>query len=168
MEYGQAKWIIHPLGVKVRVGKGPFSEHDFDLEIDYAGSAHLGKRLEDMGYIDTEGNDLVPYQLEPLDSDWKSKLLDFMHDLYGPEPLTCEIHSLECVEAVETFGKAEADQWCLSHGKGKSIPLFMAEFLEEFEWFESHLKIRGDGRGRNPNSLKNLKQFKVDIEKVKE
>ena len=83
MNYGQEKWIIWPLGVKVRLEKGPFSEDEYDLEIDYSGTYHLMRRLRDMDYIDNQDNELVPYELEALDPDWKSKLLDYKHDLYG-------------------------------------------------------------------------------------
>lgn len=214
MNYGQEKWIIWPLGVKVRVGKGPFDEDDYDLQIDYAGTRHLRNRLEDMEYIDSQGNDVVPYELEALDPDWKSKLLDHKHDLYGPGEWRCESDEGSYNEALDIFlsknygkfcrkhnpdaydkdgnlirfwvgegderqlrdklvntpseakEKKWAEEWCSSHGRGKLIPLFMLEFRFDYEWIESHLKIKGDKRGKNPNSLKNLKQFRVDVEKV--
>ena len=55
------------------------------------------------------------------------------------------------------------DEYCKSKGLGKAIPIFLSEYQIDVEWIESHLvkeQVKKDGRGRNPNSLKNLKQFK--------
>ncbi len=53
------------------------------------------------------------------------------------------------------------DEYCKSKGLGKAIPIFLSEYHIDVEWIESHLvkeQVKKDGRGRNPNSLKNLKQ----------
>ena len=83
MQYGEAKWIIYPLDVKVRLSKGPFNEDDqIVLSRDYCGIEHLRRRLSQIEC--TRNNvDLVSYQLEALDKDWKSKHLDCLIDLWG-------------------------------------------------------------------------------------
>ncbi|MCL4339968.1 MAG: hypothetical protein JRN37_00575 [Nitrososphaerota archaeon] len=61
-------------------------------------------------------------------------------------------------------------EFCKSKGLGKIIPLFLAQYQADVEWVEKHLiqtqeVKKPDGRGKNPNSLKNLKQFKKRREK---
>ncbi len=61
MEYGEAKWIIYPLGVKVRLSKGLFDEDDqVVLSRDYCGIEHLRRRLHQIEYI-RNGVALVPF-----------------------------------------------------------------------------------------------------------
>ena len=102
MEYGQAKWIIHPLRIKVRLMKPKdwkeiqiHSNYAID-DTDYAGVEHLKLMLDDLQYYD-DGKDLAPYQIEPLDPDWKSKHMDHCRDQFGhPSDYTewfCEINS---------------------------------------------------------------------------
>ncbi|MDG7037645.1 MAG: hypothetical protein JRN37_00570 [Nitrososphaerota archaeon] len=90
MEYGAAKWVIHPLGVKVRLMKPDDWEEVWNKpncnyavdDTDYAGVEHLKLMLDDLQYYDN-GEDLAPYQVEPLDPDWKTKHLDHCRDEFG-------------------------------------------------------------------------------------
>lgn len=184
MQYGDAKWIIYPLGVKVRLMK-PENWEDIDsnylLESDYAGVEHLKHRLEELEYTHYD-DDLIPYQVEPLDPDWKSKHLDHHHDTFGQpsiyEEWFCEkeaFHTTDdrdvyCAKRRMESGEKEPHpslqkQWvsefCESNGLGRAIPLFLAQYQEDIKWIESHLvEVKHDRRGTNPNSLKNLRQFR--------
>ena len=81
-----------------------------------------------MDYVDSQGNDLVPYELEVLDPDWKSKLLYYKHDLYGSGEWRCEFDADNVNEVLELFlrkakyeeeaEKKLAGEWCRSLGRG--------------------------------------------------
>lgn len=214
MEYGQAKWIIHPLRIKVRlmrpkdwkeVTDRPNCNYAID-DTDYAGVEHLKLMLDDLQYYD-DGKDLAPYQLEPLDPDWKSKHLDHCRDSFGHpsgyDEWFCEIHSWGSADDRDKFCKKKEEEYIIAHnpnaelvnygssriwknadnrphnnllkewvnefcrskGLGRAIPIFLVQYKEDVEWIEKHLLQilevkKTDGRGKNPNSLKNLKQFK--------
>ena len=195
MEYGEAKWIIYPIGVKVRLMKPDDWEEIWDKmdadypldDTDYAGVEHLKQRLDEIEYTSNE-KDLVSWQVEPLDPDWKTKHLDHLRDEYG-EPsdfseMFCEKDSSDsweekdyyCGERKEeyirkhgsdpplTVQKEWVSEFCKSKGLGRVIPLFLAQYEDDVKWIESHLvqkvEVKKDGRGKNPNSLKNLKQFR--------
>ena len=213
MQYGEAKWVIHPLGVKVRLMK----PDDWEEEVwgkpncnypvdgtDYAGIEHLKLMLDDLQYYN-DGKDLAPYQLEPLDPDWKSKHLDHCRDSFGHpsgyDEWFCEIHSWGSARDRNSFCEKKLDEYiiannpnaeragssriwknadnrpnsdvqkewvsefCKLKGLGRVIPIFFVQYKEDVEWIEKHLLQtlevkKTDGRGKNPNSLKNLKQFK--------
>lgn len=214
---GDAKWIIWPIGYKVRLRKGPFTEVDWPADIDYAGYDALTNILKDMRYIDDDNNDLEEYSLEALDPDWRTSLLDFFHDLHGTHNYCCEKDgsiwnpelelSVRKAErkwlmehnpkAFDENGKLEHEiirwedetpiydsrlflkptdsdfvewtgDWCRTHSRGKVIQAFMMDFRLKTEWIETHLKVKESKRGKNPNSLKNLKHFKVDVVNKKE
>lgn len=218
MDYGESKWIIYPIGVKVRLMKPANWEEVWDKmeeypldNTDYAGVEHLKQRLDEIEYTNN-GKDLVSWQVEPLDSDWKTKHLDHLRDEYGDpegyEDWYCENDSSNswdylndyCKEKYDNFiiehnpgakkksgwgnwegvknqpfqtlqkpsqtlQKQWASEFCKSKGLGRVIPLFLAQYQDDVEWIESHLlqtveKKKTDGRGKNPNSLKNLKQYR--------
>ena len=170
------KWIIQPLGYKVRLRKAPFSK-DSLAEIDYAGFHALMEKLEEFDLIDKDGNDLSGFTLEALESDWRSKLLDFYNAFWAEDEFTCEIDGMsdavvcsinDLIDAENLYDSLEKrskiDKWCRAKGKGKAIKRAMAEYLDSEKWIENHLAVKEkrDGRGKNPNSLKNLKQFSVN------
>lgn len=180
MNSGQEKWVIQPLGYKVRLPRRPFDE-DSLAEIDYAGFNLLMEKLEEFDLIDESENDLSTFTLEALDSDWRSKLLDFFFAFWGDYEFTCTIdglsdevlvpindiiHEKDIVNSTEK--RKEIDKWCRANGKGKVARRAMVEYQESEKWIVNHLitKEKSDKRGKNPNSLKNLKQFRVDVEKV--
>lgn len=211
MEYGEAKWIIYPIGVKVRLMKPDDweeiwdkMEKDYPLDhTDYAGVEHLKQRLDEIEYT-SNGDDLLSWQVEPLDPEWKTKHLDHLRDEYGEpegyEDWFCEKDTLNtrddlqdyCEEKYkkyiiehnpgaekselgywkgvtdepsQTLQKEWASQFCKSNGLGRAIPYFLFQYLQDVKWIEAHMKEtievkKPDGRGKNPNSLKNLKQFR--------
>lgn len=211
MEYGEAKWIIYPIGVKVRLMKPDDweeiwdkMEKDYPLDhTDYAGVEHLKQRLDEIEYT-SNGDDLLSWQVEPLDPDWKTKHLDHLRDEYGDpecyENWLCEKDSSNswddlidyCKEKYynfiiehnpgakksgwgvwegvkdrpsQTLQKQWASEFCNVNGLGRVIPYFLAQYEDDVKWIESHLAQtievkKPDGRGKNPNSLKNLKQFR--------
>ena len=210
MQYGEAKWIIHPLRIKVRLMKPEDWREVTDRpncnyavgSTDYAGVEHLKLMLDDLQYYD-DGKDLAPYQLEPLDPDWKSKHMEHCRDSFGHpsgyDEWFCEINSWGSAMDRNSFCEKKWDEYiiannpntelvgssriwknadnrpnsdvqkewvsefCKSKGLGRAIPIFLVQYLDDVEWVESHLvkeQVKKDGRGRNPNSLKNLKQFK--------
>lgn len=219
MKYGEAKWVIHPLGVKVRLMQPDDWEevwetcNDFPIdETDYAGVEHLKQRLYDLNLIDGTERELGFFEIEPLDPDWKSKHLDHCRDEYGQpsiyEEWFCEIDPWESADNKDVYCKKKMDeyviernpnaklvndrgfeQWenvnkhpsgylqkewvnefCKLKGLGRIIPLFLAQYQADVEWIEEHIKTqeieevrKPDGRGKNPNSLANLRQFKKEV-----
>ena len=88
--FGDAKWIIRPLGYKVRLRKGPFEKNDWPTDIDYAGFDVLTDRLVEMEFMGKYFKDLKEFTLEPLDNDWKTNLMDYFHELRGDYDFNCE------------------------------------------------------------------------------
>lgn len=211
MQYGEAKWIIHPLGVKVRLMEPDdwdevWDTCDFPIDdTDYAGVEHLKQRLYELNLIDGMERELGFFQIEPLDADWKTKHLDHCRDEYGP---STEMYHKDNIspywhcekDPSRRFGKKlddyvdekwkqykqenegnpyirenseEIRQWteefCKKNNLGRAIPMFLAQYQEDVEWIEEHIKQeieevrKPDGRGRNPNSLANLRQFKKEV-----
>lgn len=189
---GEAKWILYPLGVKVRIiiVDGDDNPYDYPVQNDYAGIESLKVVLEDLNYVSSiTSEDKIDWRIESLDPDWKSKHLEHLIDIYG-EPDSyyewfCEKETYESAddkvkycskvfrENKELSQKFDASRvvevFCRSTGRGSAIPSFLAEYHKDVKWIESHLvhalELKSK-RGTNPNSLKNLKQNRQKEEEI--
>jgi hypothetical protein len=155
--FGEAKWIIWPIGYRVRVRK---DEREGESPLgDIAGYDALTDALEDFGYVDGDLNCLVDYQIEPLNPLWKTDLMDFFREFWG-EAYTCE-NGLP--DEYYPEGREEAEKVCKENNLGKPVPMLMADYNVVVEWIESRITTtKKDKRGTNPNSLRNLKQFRAE------
>ena len=219
MRYGEAKWVIHPLGIKVRLMlPDDWKEEVWDIdtygfpvdETDYAGVEHLKLRLTELELLGQGGEDIAFYELEAIDPDWKSKHMDHLRDEFGPSTEMylddgispywfCEKDPSRMFEkdlndyvdekwqqyTQENEGNPKklkirengdeyrqwTDEFCKINDLGRAIPMFLAQYYEDVAWIEAHLKQeqepeeikKPDGRGKNPNSLANLRQFRKDV-----
>lgn len=184
MKRGETKWLLQPLGVKVRIiipEDNEKDDFDFPVQNDYAGIESLKVMLGSLNYASINLEDKIEWQIESLDPDWKSKHLEHLKDFYG-DPVDfrdwfCEIESFESADEKDDYClriifnenkgisqyppsdvKKVVEEFCRSKDKGSAIPLFLAEYQRDVKWIESHLKGVKNRRGTNPNSLKNLKQ----------
>lgn len=200
-EFGKPLWIIWPIGYKVRARKDKKSGSldvpncgsiSWDSPLgDIAGYDTLMESLNRLGFIesdpenDYEEKDLEDFQLEPLNPDWKTDLLDFYSEfwetLWGcekgdlpelPDELTVDdLKRLGIPGSYPYYNRRkEIAPLCEQHNLGKPIPVALKDFNETVKWIETHMKkekVKKDRRGTNPNSLKNLKHFKGDKTKKK-
>lgn len=183
---GEAKWILYPLGVKVRIimpEDDEIDDFDYPVQNDYAGIESLKVMLSDLNYASINLEDKIEWKVEYLDPDWKSEHLEHLKDFYGNpddyESWFCGVESYESADEKDDYCmrmfdensgisqdspfdvKKVVEEFCRSTGRGSAIPLFLAEYHKDVKWIESHLvhtvEVKSK-RGTNPNSLKNLKQ----------
>ena len=192
MRYGEAKWILYPLGIKVKTmipeteeeSDRYNNEYDIFLDDDISGIRSLFYMVIDLNYIDNimDRNDLTKWSVEALNPDWKTDYLYQIRQFYGrldyyfewlceKEPLDSEEQKNEwCetkIEEMKSSGKLYTDkgiveEFCRTTGRGSVIPIFLVEYNDDVKWIESHLIQKDEAKKRkmNPNSLKNLVQYR--------
>lgn len=167
MKYGEAKWILYPIGVKVRrrimtdndVGD-LIDRYGIPITNDDSGITSLKLLLIDLNYFDYDHTkDIIDWRIESLDPDWKTEYLDEIKDFYGEaqdyDEWFCEKDTFESQEEKDDSCKTKISQlkssgtrytdkglveeFCKSTGRGSVIPLFLAEFQDNVKWIESHL-----------------------------
>jgi len=167
MKYGEAKWVLYPIGVKVRrrimtdndVGD-LVDRYGIPITNDDSGITSLKLLLIDLNYIDyDQGKDLIDWKIEALDPDWKTEYIDDVKDLYGSPDYYyewyCEKDTFESLEEKDEWcqhkiselkssgtrysDKGIVEDFCRSTGRGSVIPLFLAEFQDDVKWIETHL-----------------------------
>ena len=142
MKYGEAKWILYPIGVKVRNlitetendVEQYFNEYNVLIDNDFSGVKSIHCMVIDLNYVTYSDNvmtDVVNWKVEPLDPEWKSEYLDQVRETYGrPDHYFewyCERESAE--------SQKEKDEWCenkISQLKASGTQYTDKGLVEEF------------------------------------
>ena len=195
MKYGEAKWALYPIGVKVR--RRLMTDDDIDklhdrymipITNDDSGITSLKLLLIDLNYFDYDhGKDIIDWKIESLDPDWKTEYLDELKDYYGEardyDEWFCEKDTFEsrdekelwCMEKIRELKesgvryineKRVVEEFCRTTGRGSAIPLFLAEFQDDVNWIESHLIQKVEVKSKRGTNPNSLKNLVQNRDKV--
>ena len=194
MKYGEAKWVLYPIGVKVR--RRIMTDDEIDklqekywipITTDESGITSLKLLLIDLNYFDCDHTkDLIDCKIESLDPDWKTEYLDELKDYYGEaqncDEWFCDRDTFESkderddwcqqkISELEASGtrysdKGLVEEFCRSTGRGSVIPLFLAEFQNDIKWIESHLVQKVEVKSKRGTNPNSLKNLVQNRDKV--